>query len=188
MNPMFFGVTPVDGVIVVDGDSNTAHVDTGTVLADQKWPYVMAGLKGTGHSIVDLAVSGSSGGHTGYDLSPTAPLYAIMTGTNILRLPGGTAADVLALVQAQVAAVRAVGVQRIVVFTVPNCGAIVADPALLAQWHLYRDLCVAGATGADRVLDLQNVTFALQVDQLHLTVADHVVLAGLAVSVFNSLL
>lgn len=182
-----FGASAVNGVLAIDGDSNTANADQGTVLAAQKWPYQLGSLKGSGHTISNVAVAGATEGHAGFDAA--ACIGAIMLGTNTLRSGGGTAATVIANVTAQVAAMRTAGIKRMLVITPPNADAIDADATLLAEWNLYADRALAGAIpGADRVLDLRPHVFTLQSDRLHLTVADQLALAGLVTAELNSLL
>ena len=92
--------------IVWDGDSLTASPPSGGGAVSYP-EFASQLIRGTPR-IVNIAVSGSFGGHLGYDLSPHALAYVIMTGHNGL-FSGETGETVLSVLSDRIALVRGVG-------------------------------------------------------------------------------
>ena len=98
--------------IVWDGDSLTARPPAGG--GSISYPEFAAPRIRGNPAIVNIAVSGSVGGHAGYNVSPTPLAYVILTGHNHLYL-GGAASTLLTSLETQIANVRGSGIRYVFV-------------------------------------------------------------------------
>lgn len=134
--------------IVWDGDSLTAAPASGG--GSVSYPEYASDRIWGRPAIVNIAVAGSYGGHSGYDLTPDAIAYVIMTGHNGLYA-GGTGADVLSVLSTRIALVRGAGIRFVVITKV------FASALLTGAKNTQRGIANAGmgALGADAVIDFE---------------------------------
>lgn len=179
-----FAGTGVDGITVGVNDCPTLCM-----------PLLRPGTK------LNIAVSGSSGGHSGYAVTPpplAAKTYILINGTNELNAAGGnmSAAALLAANAAIVSAVRATGVTRVYLCTCFASSVITGGQETARGTYNAALVANAGGIYGDAIVDIAaeawtqttGDTTYFEASGVHFTPLGNALFAALIASTLNPLL